>query len=771
VVFLFLFCNIFAILKRVSLCSSKGSQILSHCNALSNHVPISNTNSPFSTASGAFDASKSFEFLEFALSRGSHVDCGLGGVEGQRAINTAIEYHRIEILDWFIQKGASLNVKDRSGSYPLHYLIRSGFSGMYPVKKLLEAGADPNAREGDTAPLHLAIINNRLEDVSQLLEGGADPTLLCNGGDGDLVSALHYAVKMGNLEIVSLLVKRQTSEAMSPSTESLKASQRIELLEQLDGHGNTPLLTASQRGNVEIVNFLLEAGAETSSVNDSGFLCIHCAAIGRHNALLHVLAQQMDVNSKTSGGSTALHIVSYALREDTDAASQCCSALIQAGADPTLQDSNGNTSLSFIAANLAGNDNDQLHQIRRSLLDLMVEKHINLNFPSAGSCMIHQAIENHDAIFVQDLLERGVSVDALDNVGWPPLRRCVNMGQGTSFKKPGVILANICDIATNLIANGADIYRVDSQGLSLLVYAVLSGNAPMVHLLLEYFEQGISRQPARPGNTLKPLIETRPPSTASIPSTKTSKRASLIGKFKQVVKPKEAPVPEESRLKSKKMAEERFRRIGSIDREIIITAWHTAVLQARWDCVSAFIDRNLHGGTDSVKHPIGLGLLRYALEEEIGSVLMAFMGSHRHLVSDILVEARNPDPVLLDIWMRVCNRTEKQRGKDLGEYSIKRCAHLVENNGFTPFLDFPSLLEKSYIEAQSGGDFSERLYDESHDSLKEVYGTDKDEPTEAPVIALFNEEDDDDDDHFDEEVQMQLNSLIPKMYGWRNWDE
>jgi hypothetical protein len=54
----------------------------------------------------------------------------------------------------------------------------------------------------------------------------------------------------------------------------------------------------------------------------------------------------------------------------------------------------------------------------------------------------------------------------------------------------------------------------------------------------------------------------------------------------------------ESRLKRKEMAEERFRHIGSMNREIIITAWHTAVLRARWNCVGAFIDRNLHGDTD-----------------------------------------------------------------------------------------------------------------------------------------------------------------------------
>jgi hypothetical protein len=45
--------------------------------------------------------------------------------------------------------------------------------------------------------------------------------------------------------------------------------------------------------------------------------------------------------------------------------------------------------------------------------------------------------------------------------------------------------------------------------------------------------------------------------------------------------------------------------------------------------------------------------------------------------------------------------------------------------------------------------------------LKEVYSTDKEKQTVAPVIALFDEEEDDNRVQVDEEVQMQLNSLIP----------
>jgi ankyrin repeat protein len=718
--------------------------------------------------SGCFDTPKCYALLEFALSRGSHLDCDLGEVfweERQRAINIAIEFHRAEILDWFVQKGASLNVKDNKGFYPLHHLIRSGFSGTYPIKRLLGAGANPNAQAGleaetgDTA-LQLAIKNNKLEEVSVLLQEGADPTLLCDGGDQPLLSALHCAVRTGNLEIVSLLLKKKPEEAMSPATESHNVSQKVELLSQKDGAGNTPLLVASLRGDLPIVNFLLEVGADVSAINYSGFNCMHIAASERHDTLLSIFAKKMDVNSKVvATGSTALHIASSALRQVPDPASHCCSVLLAAGADPTIEDKDGNTSLYIVASSFAGSDDGRDHQIRRSLLELMVEKGTNLDHRSAKwqTCIIHEAISNHDVIFIQDLLELGASVDILDKEGWTPLKRCATrMGRGTSFTKPTAMLANICKIADILISRGADVYAVDKNRNDLLVSAVLSGNAPMVHLLLEHFEKGINRVSAKPGNTLKPAVETPPPSISSMPSTKASKRESFAGKFKQIIKPKEAPISEESRLRGKEMAEDRLQNIGIIDREIILGAWKMAVLSARWNCVCAFIDRNLHGDTESLKFPVGLGLLKYALEADIGSVLKNFMGSHQHVVCDTLVQAHEPDPILLDIWTRVSKRTEKQRAKDIGKHTLQRATQLIEALGFTPLLDLPSLVEKEYVE---GG------YETYGESLKEAYITEADTTAEPPVFALFDEEvsENQEPNDFDEEIQIQLNSLFDSM--------
>ena len=57
---------------------------------------------------------------------------------------------------------------------PLHLAVIDGNAEM--VKVLLEAGADPNARDGDSeTPLHHAARSGNAEIVRLLLDAGADP--------------------------------------------------------------------------------------------------------------------------------------------------------------------------------------------------------------------------------------------------------------------------------------------------------------------------------------------------------------------------------------------------------------------------------------------------------------------------------------------------------------------------------------------------------------------------------------------------------------------
>jgi ankyrin repeat protein len=67
------------------------------------------------------------------------------------------------------------------GATPLHYAAMNADSG--PLKALLAAGANPNARDSEgRTPLHMAAFSIRTANAMLLLQGGADPMLKTNAG-------------------------------------------------------------------------------------------------------------------------------------------------------------------------------------------------------------------------------------------------------------------------------------------------------------------------------------------------------------------------------------------------------------------------------------------------------------------------------------------------------------------------------------------------------------------------------------------------------------
>ena len=69
--------------------------------------------------------------------------------------------------------GATINLKTKSGSTPLHYAANN-YSGN-SARMLLKAGAGPNARNNSReCPLHIAAKDGNFGTVKALLIGGAD---------------------------------------------------------------------------------------------------------------------------------------------------------------------------------------------------------------------------------------------------------------------------------------------------------------------------------------------------------------------------------------------------------------------------------------------------------------------------------------------------------------------------------------------------------------------------------------------------------------------
>ena len=193
----------------------------------------------------------------------------------------------------------SLEVLDARDQTPLALACSLGNVGA--ARLLLEAGSNANATDSDGVPvLHLAVtgagvgrsaksVAQALEIVGLLLEREeVDVNGRCGMGDTPLVNAVTERC----LEMVQLLL----------------ACDRVNVNATGDMYV-TPLITACYAGkNKDIVDALLEAGADATLDDDSNVTPLHAAVMGRNLSVVQTIldTEFVDVNAVDDMGETAI---------------------------------------------------------------------------------------------------------------------------------------------------------------------------------------------------------------------------------------------------------------------------------------------------------------------------------------------------------------------------------------------------------------------------------------------------------------------------------
>ncbi len=165
---------------------------------------------------------------------------------------------------------------------PIHEAAVDG--DVEQVKQLLIGGADVNAPDPNGTPLQWALFANQTRVVRLLLEYGADSNI-----DGPTGTPLQMAVLSGNTEIVQLLLEH----GGNPNR----------------GDRSTPLIAATQKGSLEIVELLLARGADPTFATFGGTTPLHEAAMRGELEIAHRLVDRgADVNALTAGlGKPPIH--------------------------------------------------------------------------------------------------------------------------------------------------------------------------------------------------------------------------------------------------------------------------------------------------------------------------------------------------------------------------------------------------------------------------------------------------------------------------------
>ncbi len=136
------------------------------------------------------------------------------------------------------------------------------------ARLLLEYGADPNVGEPAGTPLQMAALSGNTEIVRLLLEHGGNPNR------GDRSTPLIAATRKGSLEIVKLLLARGADPTFATE------------------FGSTPLHEAAKKGELEIAHRLVDQGADVNALTAVGKPPIHFAIINQHAALAAYLKKQ-----------------------------------------------------------------------------------------------------------------------------------------------------------------------------------------------------------------------------------------------------------------------------------------------------------------------------------------------------------------------------------------------------------------------------------------------------------------------------------------------
>jgi ankyrin repeat protein len=135
---------------------------------------------------------------------------------------------------------------------------------------------------------------NREEVLSLLEQTPLDATL--DGGDHKGQKLIHLATVLGDVDIIAKLLQRPPKALISVHS-------------VVEETGNTPLHLAALHGRRQVVQSLLDHGAEVNSRNREGWTPLHIASMkGRHQVKEVLLAARADPALLTRSGMSSFEL-------------------------------------------------------------------------------------------------------------------------------------------------------------------------------------------------------------------------------------------------------------------------------------------------------------------------------------------------------------------------------------------------------------------------------------------------------------------------------
>jgi ankyrin repeat protein len=242
-----------------------------------------------------------------------------GKIKSDDAQNAASA--QLDTVQCLLEANCDANLQSNDGTTCLMSVIpfNKHYSVLPLMKLLLVNGANPNLRSlHDITPLILAAMQNDQAVVDVLLEAGADINSITSTG---CIGAFGYAVDKNNMDLaLHLLKKGAKPEYGSVETLPLAVAEwgSLELIKAIEANAGEVVpnemrgriaFVAARNTDYEVLEYLLNHGADIKHDNDFGYTPLILASLTNHLELVkRYIERGDDLNTQDVDHETALSL-------------------------------------------------------------------------------------------------------------------------------------------------------------------------------------------------------------------------------------------------------------------------------------------------------------------------------------------------------------------------------------------------------------------------------------------------------------------------------
>jgi ankyrin repeat protein len=444
-------------------------------------------------------------------------------------LHNASYFGNLETARFLVEQGTNMTAKDNGGWTPVQYAVHNGHVDL--VEMFLGCGVDINVKntDGETL-LDFASQNGKLEVARFLIDHGADVDCCDQRG----WTPLHTAARFSHLDVVRLLVEHSTNVharngihnpplLASPSRVSRFPSGHRVDVNSADYGGWTPLHLASRHGHTDVVQLLLDNGADVNLQTKDLLTPLHHASVNGHLKVAELLIERgaevdedqetqsnlasgngklevarlcgSNLNSQRNEGSTPLHLgARHRYLSLVDILISCLvGLLVESWANSRVP-----TTMTLTASE-SGSQNSLPEIVEPPLYD-------GGSSNDEEGTSLHSALKSGRLALVQELLDRGADVNDRDELLCTPLgvaskhgelevaRTLIEVNATEMEDSTALHTASMFghfEVVRLLLERGANVQTRCVYGRTPSQYASMYGHQKIAQLLTEYGMGGV----------------------------------------------------------------------------------------------------------------------------------------------------------------------------------------------------------------------------------------------------------------------------------------